>query len=223
MSEKPILFSGSMVRAILEGRKTQTRRVLKMDVPDHVELQTSTDGRHITDDFNGPLQQIYCPYGVIGDRLWVRENIYFHRVNQNHYYSADKHGVGNEIHSRLMAETSSGTCKATARTIPSIFMHKFACRLFLEITDIRVERLRDISEEDAVAEGIDAPRCTSCGYSYADICIHMDHHLCGEPSPDTARKVFQTLWDSINGKRAPWSDNPWVWVVEFEHKKGQPS
>lgn len=211
MSEKPILFSGSMVRAILEGRKTQTRRVLKMDVPDHVELQTSTDGRHITDDFNGPLQQIYCPYGVIGDRLWVRENIYFHRANQNHYYNADKRGVGHDIHFRLMAETSSGTCKATTQTIPSIHMHKFACRLFLEITDIRVERLQDISEDDCDAEcfGGDFPHNV-----FPELFGCDDGHL-------SLEDCFARIWDSINSKRSPWSDNPWVWVVTFEQQKGR--
>jgi hypothetical protein len=94
-------------------------------------------------------------------------------------------------------------------------MPRWASRITLEVTGVRVERLQDISEEDALAEGIEPPRCPLCNYTLFDCQIHMDHHLCCKTEPASAIPVFAGTWDEINGKRAPWESNPWVWVVEF--------
>ena len=174
-----------MVRAILDGRKTQTRRVITPQ-PEW-----------------GVYQITVCPYGEPGDTLWVREDMYLHGANQNHYYSADKQGVGNVIHERLMQETASGRSKASTRTIPSIFMPKWACRLRLTVTDIRVERLQGISWLDAVAEGV-SPSVESIGNPVSESAARADI------------AAFAELWDSINIKKHPWESNPWVWVISWE-------
>ena len=174
MKERPILFSGEMVRAILDGRKTQTRRVVKPP--------KGMSERYAGVDFP-------CPYGVRGDRLWVREafsrcacGLCLRGWPKNGYhmpsYRAD-----------------------TERDIvyhPSIHMPRWASRIDLEITGIRVERVQDISEHDVLCEG-----------------VRWD----GEhDSPWMLQlNTFHQLWDSINGKRGyGWDKNPWVWVVEFK-------
>lgn len=183
MKEKPILFSAPMVLAILEGRKTMTRRTVKVNPDD--------EGFKI------------CPYGQVGDRLWVRENYRFSSAHDD--LKPSEVPVGDAV--EYFADTTTknyldGKCR------PSIFMPRWASRINLLITDIRVERLQDISEEDAVAEG-----CLN------DVVLVKDDHgrdidyrgLC-------AKERFQDLWDSINGKRpgCSWEDNPFLWVVSFK-------
>lgn len=169
MKERPILFSGPMVRAILGGRKTQTRRIVKTGTPD---------------DWNA------CPYGVIGDHLWVRECF-------SKPYELD-----------IQAKCFTGFYRATdagrkVKWMPSIFMPRWASRIALEITNVRIERLQDISEADAQREGWD--------WSNHDVMQTYD-----PVTMDTARRWFQAKWDEINGKRAPWGSNPLVWLVEFK-------
>lgn len=218
MKERPILFSGEMVKAILEGRKTMTRRV-------------NSIGEYYISDKK-------CPYGVVGDRLWVREtwqSFFPEEVTQNHQQGPRSFsGVPAEtakVHYMFFYYRADGEApddpkygKAVWR--PSIFMPRWASRITLEVTDVKVERLQDITEEDAEKEGIPNE------YPMSDIyCYHCGgrgliktHHRetlgameidC--PYCDTAVKRFATLWDSINGKKPgkTWKDNPWVWVVEF--------
>lgn len=170
MKERPILFSGAMVRAILEGRKTQTRRLVKPQPPS--TARSKKPWCSVEDLLKA------CPYGVAGDRLWVRET--FANNGYELFYRAD--GVA------LPPRMPSGPAKWK----PSIFMPRAACRLVLEVTAVRVERLQEISGGDAWAEGVsDGPR------------------------PSLAIACYRRLWDSLNAKRAPWASNPWVWVLTF--------
>lgn len=210
--ERPILFSGAMVRAILDGHKTQTRRALKPQPPGattSVRVFHHPDPRpHFwANDGASMLDWVKaCPYGDVGDRLWVRETwqhsndpfgpyepncMVFHRAD----YLDDP--LGPDL------ERSPDGIRRTWR--PSIHMPRSACRLVLEVTGVRVERLNDCSEEDARAEGITDGGCTQCGN--AEPCG------CPSPSPD-ARESYAHLWEQINGTGS-WSANPWVWVVEF--------
>ena len=187
--EIPILFSTPMVQAILAGRKTQTRRVLKPQ-PDEDGL-----ARFIpTGEFHDTSGAVYKPKWQVGDKIWVRETW---ALNWNDFpehpfkYRAD-----------YGPETVDWNWK------PSLFMPREACRLFLKVTDIRVERLQDISEEDAEAEG----------YSY-ESWHRMNEEAAGVnlySIPKDTRTWFRTLWDSINSDKCPWESNPWVWVITFE-------
>ena len=197
---KPILFSTPMIQAILEGRKTQTRRIMK-DQPLSLICYEDCGGftrpimkfqaskKHPT-GITGP----WCPYGWAGDVLWVRETwrpIEQDSVDPRYEYKA----------------TEKINLKDKWR--PSIFMPKTACRIFLEITDVRVERLLDISEADALAEGVAhvIDKVTGyCGYDY----MNGGYNLM-----TTAYKGFRSLWRKINGEKS-WNENPWVWVVEFK-------
>lgn len=176
MKERPILFSGEMVRAILDGRKTQTRRVVKPPPPSN----------------SGGTSEIFalakqCPYGQPGDWLWVRET-WAPAATEGY----DKRDDGGLIWYRA---TDERVCMGPWR--PSIFMPRQVSRIMLEITDVRVERLQDITEEDAKAEGVAAWHDTANGTVY--------------------RPEFEMLWDSINGKRGyGWDMNPWIWVIEFK-------
>lgn len=201
MKERPILFSGPMVRAILSGQKTVTRRAMKHQ-PCRKPVMVPNGGANF---WSNPLyiqgammgsQNHSCPYGQPGDRLWVRETfaIYGDRKMAAIHYRADHpHHVG---HKGMGYK-------------PSIHMPRWASRILLEITDVRVERLQDISDEQAEAEGIEG--CIpSCQGPY-------DEH--GNPECDcmnlTYKQSFQALWESINGRKS-WDANPWVWVVEFK-------
>jgi hypothetical protein len=202
MKERPILFSGEMVRAILDDRKTMTRRVIKPQPEGDQFSGFNAFGEAIfyprNDNSNDPgLRK--CPYQK-GQTLWVRETWAAQHAFDPHspkeIYSAAIE-MGQEIIPHYAAtENLGGLIKR-----PSIFMPRWASRITLEITDVRVERVRDISEEDAISEGVDA-------VSQADI-----------PRQATwnRRQDFKQLWDSINAKRGyGWDANPWVWVVEFK-------
>lgn len=199
MKERPILFSGPMVRAIISGQKTVTRRVMKpqpqkapVDVVDGVPSWDSPT------NYAGEVQMNTqrgkpCPYGKPGDRLWVRETfaIYGDRKMAAIHYRADRPwDVGRK------------GCDYK----PSIHMPRWASRILLEITDVRVERLQDITEDQARAEGIIDGGCTNCG--------NNEPCGCDCPSP-SAVDSFVYLWQQINGPKA-WDANPWVWVVEFK-------
>ena len=173
MKEHPILFSGPMVRAILEGRKTQTRRVMKLNM----------DG--------GVYSEPRCPDGVPGDRLWVRETWADVRWMQEpeHFPNGVSYRADCSADSLKLAEHYG------VRWKPSIHMPRWASRITLEVTEVRAQRLQDITEEDARAEGVN---CAVGGFITTN--------------PVNA---FHGLWDYINGKRAPWDSNPWVWAVTF--------
>jgi hypothetical protein len=174
MKERPILFSGPMVRAILDGSKTQTRRTFK----------GTTEHRSI------------CPYGAPGDRLWVRET-----------FAQGVEGCPGGISYRADHFDPKGDGPAhPMKWRPSIFMPRASSRILLEITDVRVQRLQEISDEDARAEGVSDGGCLSCG--------NPEPCGCGNPQPD-ARDGFAWLWQSIHG-RASWDANAWVWAITFQ-------
>ena len=190
MKEHPILFSGPMVKAILEGRKTQTRRV----------ILPQPESRHHRIDFEHGflkesiricgcwevIKKTKCKYES-GDLLWVRETFWHDGspLTAPHYHADGKPDISERHDAGLLKKK------------PSIHMPKKFCRIWLKVKGVRVERLQDISEEDAVAEGV----------------------LGDETEFDqaTPRMCFELLWNSINSARGyGWKENPWVWVLEFE-------
>lgn len=187
MTERPILFSGPMVRAILAGTKTQTRRVVKPQ-PQRINAAEFEWKRWLC-AMNWLEKQ--SPYGVPGDTLWVREMFCY---AQSYYYAADFSAaeLAAERRAVKLAPSLAKEHRA-ARWRPSIHMPRAACRLLLRVTAVRCDRLQDIGEADCRAEG-----------ALSDSVL--------EP----AVVAFRRLWDSINAERAPWSSNPWVWVVSFE-------
>ncbi len=190
MKERPILFSGSMVRALLNGSKTQTRRLIKPSPPaafwDHkgYELLCHPDGSmrfyfRDTGALAAYAPKVLCPYGAPGDRLWVKET-FFHQD--------DFHGEDCTWY-RADHDTFPGMWK------PSIFCRRAYSRITLEIVCVRVERLNDISSDDCLGEGISASDA-------------------GLGSDAAWRLASQRLWESINSAGS-WALNPWVWVIEF--------
>ena len=214
--ERPILFNGEMVRAILDGRKTQTRRVVKPQPPEGRVWVLEQDHRPpfsvCMDDqlekFPGPYEwkTWHCPYGVPGDRLWVREAIRRKPAVTGRWsgatYLADLTPVAGKGPMGSYCGRALVNWKWKRDVLPSIHMPRWASRIMLEITDVRVERVQDISEDNAKAEDVD--------------CMTWINHPGAEPS---YRVFFWILWDSINAKRGlGWDVNPWVWVVEFQHR-----
>jgi hypothetical protein len=205
MSEKPIMFSTPMVKAILEGRKTMTRRVVN---PQPV-LEPAHDGfpdfwhwkdcRWADGGLGCPQSGIddYAPYKP-GDILWVKETWsgFFKETNGEgeYIYKADEDRVSHEF-----------------RWDSPVSMPREAARLFLEVKSVRIERLQNITEEDADAEGFPEKFCIGCG-----ACAGGD---CYDPI-----RFFKDLWNSLNAKRVDtekkpvysWESNPWVWVIEFK-------
>lgn len=204
--EHPILFSGEMVRAIWDGRKSQTRRAIKLpaDTTDVVVDPGGTGlfgpgpyikAAHIVDGEPLDYPRIRCPYGYPGDRLWVRETFALGPKTKEQFegvkYEKARGGV-RPVFYRASGFQNPDQHKWT----PSIFMFRRFSRITLEITAVRVERLQDISEDDAKAEG--CRPCPDC-----DDVIRYRHG-------------YQQLWDKINGQRCPWSKNPRVWRIEFK-------
>ena len=230
IKERPILFSAPMVRAILEGRKTVTRREVKKR-PALDCLAAGFEPAFLTLPGNADL----CPYGKPGDRLWVRETwgVISHDFDDQGnmidwtpdrpatpirempfgrgYYSG--HAIYRADGEAVWAGDDDGGGDDRSAWKPSIHMPRVVSRILLEITDVRVERLQDISEAQAIAEGIVGvafrpddgwPICT--GYM-----VGPDDGKTGLET--TAAKAFAGLWDSVGGD---WEANPWVWVVEFK-------
>jgi len=195
VKQRPILFSGAMVRAILEGRKTQTRRVIR-----------------------GPekYSRIHecgfcCPHGVTGDRLWVREQ--FSGTYAWNAIPPSGWGWDNtEVPIWYWADGNPPDGDWT-RPKPSIHMPRRYSRITLEITDVRVQRLQDISEDDARAEGVivgdELQRAE-------DEATRRRGWIPAARWILSAREPFSELWDSINAERAPWNSNPWVWAISFK-------
>jgi hypothetical protein len=246
MTDRGMIFNSEMVRAILDDRKTQTRRVMKPQPevcprgghwwPSNVfktmlhieeEMQNGKGGW-------GGLVGDACPLGDVGDRIWVRETwgVVSHELDEdgriqpwtpdrpatainempfgNGYYS------GHAIYSADGEFTwgdDDGYEDGRSCWKPSIHMPRAACRILLEITDVRVERLNSISQEDAQAEGIDMEALADSQDGYD--CI-ADHNMTGRP---TATGAFKYLWESIYGEEN-WLANPWVWVIEFKRIEG---
>jgi hypothetical protein len=218
---RPILFSGAMVRALLDGRKTQTRRVVKAPKglsnpadflcvrPGGVNWKDEPVGPAVAFGPRDAVEWAYCPYGTIGDRLWVRET-----WAELALYSLDAEGV-QEYRTVYRADgEADGLALVGDRWRPSIHMPRWASRITLEITGVRVERVADISEADAVAEG--TPGYTEYDYIPGEAVMEPIRGV-------SAQEEYRTLWDSINGKRpgCSWEANPWVWVLEFKRVEGE--
>lgn len=214
MIGKPILFSAPMVRAKREGRKTQTRRFIKPQ-PERIGPDAD-DGSDVWKwkdwVWNGAIETAVkedggrcamaaaCPYGQPGDLLWVRENFAW---GSDFYGPARAFYQADHVDCRGPQSCEDGFHKWK----PSIHMPRAASRLTLELTAVRVQRLRDISEEDAIAEG--------CGRSAAGLFCGAPHKAHGFPRQfNTAREAFRDLWESINGPGS-WAENPWVWALTF--------
>lgn len=169
-----IMFKDEMVKAILSGGKTQTRRICK-------------GARELSCAKDWPIES--CPYGQVGDRLWVKETF------------LDGYGIGGCVDGDL--DNPINVIYRADEDVhgivwkPSIFMPRRASRITLEITGIKVERVQDISTFDALAEGVAG----------------------SPPPAGDWRDLYGILWDSINGKEHPWASNPWVWVITFKRIK----
>ncbi len=219
--ERPILFSPPMVRAILDGRKTMTRRVVKPQ-PEYVYGLTVSKwsvGAIISNApaINNNLPTTKCPYGVHFNQLWVRETFRIENVSSDRKAVQVKYRAGG-LSNWIEWPGKSQSFKWT----PSIYMPRAFSRIDLKITDIRVERLQDISEEDAEMEGVFCDNVivdVKC-YSGDPVEINEDRYFydgCGDEVFETADDAFQHLWDSINGKSDySWDANPYVWIIEFE-------
>jgi hypothetical protein len=211
VKERPILFSGPMVRAILEGRKTQTRRLVKLPSGHEFDGYCPKPMFVMCSRPDQPTgsRRVPSPYGHPGDRLWVRETF------APAYFDDGKPGY------RADWTALDGVEEPTWK--PSIFMPRALSRVALEVVSVRVERLQDITEEDARAEGFEADTM----WSAYNMKTHSQVGFFVDPRPNddlidvhpsftsTARDEFRSLWDKINGKKAPWASNPWVWAIEF--------
>lgn len=233
-SDIGIQFMGSMVRGIIERRKIMTRRLLISQPLEVVKLESTsqtflTFDARATNRFNrmegrrrgkgnacvwkagkgislNELRRL-APYGGVGDRLWVRESIRYNAEADNHYYMADNAGVGEEIHRRLKP-----------KSVPSILMSRFASRISLAIVDVRVEQLGEITEDDAIDEGIEPE---GDGWKSYETILSGKH--AGKPHPHSvapnrrAVQSFAELWDSLHADRGlGWKANPWVFVYSFK-------
>lgn len=202
MREHPILFSGPMVCAILGGSKTQTRRV--KNIPQNA-LSAWFDGMSWKFQLHDCLKLVRCPFGQPGDLLWVRETWRPSLSGGFTVYRADR---GTDERTKALARTHKDP---TMRWHPSIHMPRCACRIVLKITNVRVERIQQISEADCWAEGIEE---LDGYYGNADICATAKR--IGVPMDD-ARATYVHLWDALNSERGyGWNSNPWVWVIEFK-------
>lgn len=231
-----MIFNGEMVRAILDGRKTQTRRIMKVQPsdgfhPTHNGYDLDLNAHWYTHgvvDKNGYLQPAKkdvfgvadenegytCPFGAVGERIWVRETFQGPLVSEELFEEYLAHSEKFET-PQYCEYAADGGAKPEYCDLndnlrhgwrPSIHMPRWASRITLEITSVRVEQLNDISQEDAQAEGIIDGGCLNCG----------EPELCGcvNPQPD-ATDAFAYLWQSIYGQEN-WDANPWVWVIEFK-------
>lgn len=215
MKERGMIFNSEMVRAILSNRKTQTRRIMKVqpesnqlglllitdstkrsDIGKYHWAESNATGNHVCSKL------FSCPFGAVGDRIWVRETWSSDFAN---YYPNDRVWYAADNNRRLDIEVVDGVrgiyspesdVHVPFRWQPSIHMPRWASRILLEITGVRVERLRSMSQDDARAEGVIAAS-----------------------GPMEAGLAFRELWDSIYGEES-WKANPWVWVIEFERVEG---
>ncbi|CZV58092.1 hypothetical protein VRM69_000183 [Enterobacter hormaechei] len=226
MKERGMIFNGEMVRAILDGRKTQTRRVIASVGHDNclpLQKRTKTKDGIYTHVMDAPIYGL-CPFGKIGDRIWVRETwsdvnldgapAVAYRADDEVYDLMEDESLLDEDGAFNYQDPRVCKCQFAAwhsdlisgiegNWRPSIHMPRWASRLTLEITGVRVERLRSISQADAIAEG--APP------SHPSIdAVSRDYGY-----PDFSRSWYGQTWQSIYGEES-WQTNPWVWVIEFK-------
>jgi hypothetical protein len=230
MTDKPILFSAPMVRALLEGRKTQTRRLLKIKgykgffqfgVSDTKGYDwTFRRADHVWEDY--PHEKLLGLLPIqVGDRLYVREAHYLTDDGTSEYAifaedSADVTAHREEIEDLQIRHPQSDWSKHL-RLRPSIHMPRWASRLTLTVTDVRVQRLQDISEADAVAEGIE--RLHGGYHDVDDVYLNYLRKSDGFGGSGAGRESFRTLWNSLHGKDA-WDANPWVVAYSFDVHRG---
>jgi len=244
MKSRPIIFSSEMIRALLAEQKTQTRRIIKPQPSEHWlpysygEIHKMVDGDFVMRNGDpvvigwGPCNEdgeegYKCKYGKPGDYLWVRET--FAVWDGPIAYLADSWCNGHEDLDNKRCRLDYGV-----KWKPSIHMPRKYSRITLKITNIRVERVQDITEHDAIAEGCEAKKFPGPwwqGYKeFNGEKIYQQH--CGKTHPDwmidprrmkdtrhldrSAANFYRGLWNSLNAKHSSWSSNPWVWVIEFE-------
>lgn len=191
MKERPILFCGDMVRAVLDGRKTETRRVIDLDLTGCLEAGMPTE-KQVAEDSDGDYLPItsFCKHGQTGDRLYVKETWQpCHECGGSANYRADE-----QTHCSSCDKNLPGPWK------PSIFMPRWACRILLEIVEVRVERVQEIDCIGALNEGVRDFRTKENDWDLRD--------------------CYRDLWDDLNKKRGfCWDKNPWVWVIQFRKVK----
>ncbi|EPC6143800.1 hypothetical protein ACR0WI_003269 [Klebsiella pneumoniae] len=207
ITERGMIFNGEMVRALLDGRKTQTRRIVKgTDGAVKFCKEWNINGEEVfvvlgEKDHTGMdpvLGAISCPFGAVGDRIWVREAFRVHSRATDVatlVYKASERNSWTEQTRRVPVAVCNKPATPEKWT-PSLHMPRWASRILLEITGVRVERLRSMSQDDARAEGVIAAS-----------------------GPMEAGLAFRELWDSIYGEES-WKANPWVWVIEFKRVEG---
>lgn len=221
MTERGMIFNGEMVRALLSGRKTQTRRIVKgTDGAVKFCKEWDINGEEIFvvlgekdhTGMNPVLGAISCPFGAVGDRIWVRETWARYNIDQN-------------SHDIAYRATTPEDWPEEGRWRPSIHMPRWASRILLEITNVRVERLNAISEEDAQREGVHTEvwdqTVVARNYAARDEFFQfwsedMPHYV---EMNQLYRSSFRSLWESIYGAEN-WLANPWVWVIEFKRVEG---
>ena len=204
IKERPILMNGEMVRAVLNGRKTQTRRLIdklsgfgkitefgKSDTPGYDWCFRNK--RMLWNDVTHAELLAVCPWGVVGDRLYVRETLQWDDSDTSWAYKVDGSTVA-----------GSNALNYHQHSVPSIHMPRWASRITLEITDVRVERLNEISEEDAIAEGVST--------AFGRRPDTFDKHATPEGIGMRHMLKFKLLWESLYGPGS-WAENPWLWVV----------
>ena len=196
IKERPIIFSGAMVRAILDGKKTQTRRVIKPQPPHSItSIKKGTGGFYFFGyrgekwSYSLAPWEMRCLYGQSGDKLWIRETFSWITLADNEWMGTSdqrKHPDGFPVTMLYKADADAEGWELPSNWTPSIFMPRWASRITLEITDVRVEKLQQIGGTDAWAEG------------------------------ELTVRQFIELWDSLNAKRGfGWEQNLWVWIIDF--------
>ena len=214
--ERPILFSGPMIRALLEGRKTQTRRIMKPGPPNGCGVLAAPPNGWRYEGVEYQDESVErCPYGVPGDRLWCRETLDGLMGCDASYVADDKRIV--DAHPDGWDVWRDGR-SLPPRVVPSIFMPRWASRITLEVTEVRVQRLQEISEEDAQAEGARYFADIPAG-PYGDIGTRWSMLYDNPENTDhclrRASLAFGQAWNAINGNSAPWGSNPYVWAITF--------
>jgi hypothetical protein len=211
--EKPILFSTEMVEAIIKGNKTETRRTRGLEEINknpndwaNIDIQWGIDKCYISaiNRKSGEILDIKCPYGTIHTKIWIRETWAL-----LDFLVHDQEGIvykASEIGKDWEANDEAWTWK------PSIHMSKKYARIWLRIESIGIDRLKNITKEEAIAEGIQVLE-NDVQYSYKDYLSNQVYYF--DP-----RNSFESIWDSINGEGA-WDFNPWVWVIKFSKLKNQ--
>ena len=220
IKERPIIFSSPMVNAIREGRKTMTRRIVKLrdfgpdDTPGYDWIfrdRRSLWNSHATDD----LIVKHCPHGRVGDRLWVKEGLWAVLPNVGDTTLVTAYNTDGEL--ALDGDRRPVPWRWKKTTLPSIFMPRWASRVLLEITDVKVERLNDISEADAIAEGARGWLDSLNGRAYDNAekqACRFTKIIDPQAGVMSGRGVFAALWESINGEGS-WAANPWLWAITF--------